>query len=268
MSGSGLEAFDLTGRVAVVTGAASGIGRAAAVLLAAAGARVTCADVDLDGARRTAAQAGERGPEGVARRVDVTVAEEVDAMVAEAASSLGRLDVVANVAGIILQAPVAELGDDDLDRVLAVNLKGVFHGCRAAARVMGPQGWGAIVNMASAAVDTPSPGLAAYGMAKAAVVQLTRVLAAELGPQGVRVNAVAPGFIETAMTSRHFIAADGTVDESHRSALLRAVARTTPLRTVGRPEDVAHAVLYLASDASRFVTGQVIRPNGGVAMPW
>ena len=105
-------------------------------------------------------------------------------------------------------------------------------------------------------------------MAKAAVVQLTRVLATEMGPHGVRVNAVAPGFVETAMTSRRFTAADGTVDETHRQAVLEAVARTTPLRTVGRPEDIAHAVLYLASDASRFVTGQILRPNGGVAMPW
>jgi 3-oxoacyl-[acyl-carrier protein] reductase len=155
-----------------------------------------------------------------------------------------------------------------LERVLAVNLKGVFHGCRAAARVMAVQGSGAIVNMASAAVDTPSPGLAGYGMAKAAVVQLTRVLATEMGPHGVRVNAVAPGFVETAMTGRHFTAADGTVDEPRRQAVLDAVSRTTPLRTTGRPEDVALAVLYLSSEASRFVTGQILRPNGGVAMPW
>jgi 3-oxoacyl-[acyl-carrier protein] reductase len=122
--------------------------------------------------------------------------------------------------------------------------------------------------MASAAIDTPSPGLAGYGMAKAAVVQLTRVLATEMGPLGVRANAVAPGFVETAMTSRRYTTSDGAVDEAHRRAVLDAVARSTPLRTVGRPEDIAHAVLYLASDASRFVTGQIVRPNGGVAMPW
>ena len=175
---------------------------------------------------------------------------------------------MANVAGIMAQAPVVDLDDDTLERVLAVNLLGVFRGCRAAARVMVDQGSGSIVNMASAAVDVPSSGLAAYGMAKAAVVQLTRVLAAEVGPRGVRVNAVAPGFVETAMTSRRFTAPDGTVDEGHRKGVLDAVARTTPLRTVGRPEDIAHAVLYLAVDAARFVTGQILRPNGGVAMPW
>jgi 3-oxoacyl-[acyl-carrier protein] reductase len=263
-----LSAFALDGRVAVVTGAASGIGRASAMLLGAAGAAVLCADVDGDGAQSTARQIEESGTRALARQVDVTVPGAVDAVVDEALSVLGRLDVMANVAGIIVQSPVVDFDDDALERVLAVNLMGVFRGCRAAARAMSAQGSGSIVNMASAAIDAPTPGLAGYGMAKAAVVQLTRVLASEMGPLGVRVNAVAPGFVETAMTSRHFTAADGTVDEPHRSAVLGAVARTTPLRTVGQPEDVAHAVLYLASDASRFVTGQILRPNGGVAMPW
>ena len=268
MNPDALRAFDLTGRVAIVTGAASGIGRASAELLGAAGAAVVCADLDQEGAAATAAQIAALGATAIARGVDVTAAGGVDALVAEAVSALGRLDVMANIAGIILQAPVVEFEDDAFDRIMAVNLKGVFHGCRAAARVMGPQGSGSIVNMASAAIDTPSPGLAGYGMAKAAVVQLTRVLATEMGPLGVRVNAVAPGFVETAMTSRRFTATDGSVDETHREAVLNAVSRTTPLRTVGRPEDIAHAVLYLASDASRFVTGQIVRPNGGVAMPW
>ncbi|HUI03910.1 MAG TPA: SDR family NAD(P)-dependent oxidoreductase [Acidimicrobiales bacterium] len=268
MSADAFAAFDLSGRVALVTGAASGIGRASAAALGAAGAAVLCADLDGDGASATAAQLEAAGGRALARQVDVTAPGALDAVVEEATAALGGLDVMANVAGIIAQAPVVDLDDDTLDRVLAVNLLGVFRGCRAAARVMVARGSGSIVNMASAAVDAPSSGLAAYGMAKAAVVQLTRVLATEVGPRGVRVNAVAPGFVETAMTSRHFTAADGTVDEVHRKGVLDAVARTTPLRTVGRPEDVAHAVLYLASDAARFVTGQIIRPNGGVAMPW
>jgi 3-oxoacyl-[acyl-carrier protein] reductase len=261
-------AFDLTGRAAVVTGAASGIGRASAVLLGGAGAAVLCADLDAAGADATAALLEQAGSRALARRVDVTEPGALDAVVDEAVAALGRLDVMANVAGIIVQAPVVDFDDDTFDRIMAVNLGGVFRGCRAAARVMSAQGSGSIVNMASAAIDTPSPGLAGYGMAKAAVVQLTRVLATEMGPLGVRVNAVAPGFVETAMTSRRFTSADGAVDEPHRRAVLDAVARTTPLRTVGRPEDIAHAVLYLASDASRFVTGQIVRPNGGVAMPW
>ncbi len=268
MSPAALERFDLSGRVAVVTGAASGIGRGAALLLGTAGASVLSADLDGPGAEATAASVRDTGAVAVARPVDVTVPAEVDALVGATVSELGRLDVMANIAGIIVQAAVVDFDDDTLDRILAVNLKGVFHGCRAAARVMSAQGSGSIVNMASAAIDTPSPGLAGYGMAKAAVVQLTRVLATEMGPHGVRVNAVAPGFVETAMTGRRFTAADGTVDETHRQAVLDAVARSTPLRTVGQPEDIAYAVLYLASDASRFVTGQILRPNGGVAMPW
>jgi 3-oxoacyl-[acyl-carrier protein] reductase len=260
--------FDLSGRVAVVTGAASGIGRATAVLLGAAGAAVVCGDLDTTGAEATAAHIDAAGSRSLARGVDVTAPGAVDGLVELAVAELGRLDVMANVAGIIVQSPVVDFDDDAFDRIMAVNLGGVFRGCRAAARVMSAQGSGSIVNMASAAIDTPSPGLAGYGMAKAAVVQLTRVLATEMGPLGVRVNAVAPGFVETAMTSRRFTTTDGTVDEPHRQAVLDAVARSTPLRTVGRPEDIAHAVLYLASDASRFVTGQILRPNGGVAMPW
>ncbi|HTZ09665.1 MAG TPA: SDR family NAD(P)-dependent oxidoreductase [Acidimicrobiales bacterium] len=263
-----LAAYDLTGRVAIVTGAASGIGRASAEFLAAAGATVVCADRDEEGAGRTAGAIGAAGGSARPALLDVADPAAVDALVADTVARGGRLDVVANVAGIIRTVPVAEMTDEELEAVLAVNLKGVVHGCRAAARVMAPQGSGAIVNMASAAVDAPAKGLAAYGMAKAAVVQLTRVLATELAPDGVRVNAVAPGFVETAMTARRYTAGDGTVDEARRAAVLDGVARGTPLRTVGAPEDVAHAVLYLASDAARFVTGQILRPNGGVAMPW
>jgi 3-oxoacyl-[acyl-carrier protein] reductase len=268
MNPDALAAFDLSGRVAVVTGAASGIGRASAELLAAAGASVLCADLDGDGAQATARRVEEAGGQARARQVDVTAPGEMDDLVDHVVAHLGRLDIMANIAGIILQAPVVDFDDESFDRIMAVNLKGVFRGCRAAARVMSGQGTGSIVNMASAAIDTPSPGLAGYGMAKAAVVQLTRVLATEMGPLGVRVNAVAPGFVETAMTSRRFTSTEGAVDETHRQAVLDAVARSTPLRTVGRPEDIANAVLYLASDASRFVTGQIVRPNGGVAMPW
>jgi len=268
MNPDALAAFDLSGRVAVVTGAASGIGRASAELLGAAGAAVVCADVDDQGAAATAAQLERAGGRALARGVDVTVPGALDALVEQAVSALGRLDVMANIAGIIVQAPVVDFEDDAFDRIMAVNLKGVFRGCRAAARVLKAQGSGSIVNMASAAIDTPSPGLAGYAMAKAAFGRFPRGPAPEMGPPGGRVNAVAPGFVETRMTGRLFTAADGTVDETPRQAVLDAVARSTPLRTVGRPQDIAHAVLYLASDASRFVTGQILRPNGGVAMPW
>jgi 3-oxoacyl-[acyl-carrier protein] reductase len=124
------------------------------------------------------------------------------------------------------------------------------------------------VNLASAAVDLPAPRHACYGMSKAAVVQLTRTLAMELGDDGVRVNAVAPGFIITGITARHFTNPDGTVDEERKAAVAKTFSRVAPLRRVGEPEDVADVVLFLASDASRYMTGQILRPNGGMAMPW
>ena len=257
-----MDAFDLTGRVAVVTGAASGIGRASAERLAEAGATVVCADRDEDGATVTAEHVRAAGGTADVVAVDVTDAADVDALVTGAADRHGRVDVMANVAGIMHRSTVLETSVDDLERVLAVNLKGVFFGCQAAARLMVEQGSGSIVNMASAAVDQPAPGLVCYGMAKAALVQLTKVLATEVGPQGVRVNAVAPGFIDTAMTLGQL------PDEESKAALADRMSRGTPLRAVGEPDDIAYAVLYLASDASKFMTGQILRPNGGVAMPW
>lgn len=263
-----MNAFDLTGRVALVTGAASGIGRASAERMAEAGATVVCADRDAEGATITARQITGAGGRADSVSLDVTDAEEVEAVVQGAVERHGRLDVMANVAGIIHTSTVLETQESDLDRLLAVNLKGVFFGCQSAGRVMVAQGSGSIVNMASAAIDQPAPRLAPYGMAKAALVQLTKVLATEIGPIGVRVNAVAPGYIVTGMTNRAWVAEDGTEDEEAKAAVTAQMAKGAPLRTVGEPDDIAYAVLYLASDASKFMTGQILRPNGGVAMPW
>jgi 3-oxoacyl-[acyl-carrier protein] reductase len=261
-------AFDLTGRVAVVTGAGSGIGRSSARLLAAAGAHVVCADIDGDAAERTAAGIRDAGHQARGARVDVSRRPEVDDLVATTVERLGRLDVMGNIAGVVERRPALEVDDDELDRVLGVNLKGVLYGCQAAGRVMIERGGGSIVNMASGAIDTPVRRLVSYAVSKAGVVQLTRNLAVEWGRDGVRVNAVAPGFVVTGMTQRNFTAEDGTIDEERRAATLASMAAGSPLGRVAEPEDVGLAVLYLASAASRSVTGQILRPNGGVSMPW
>ncbi|UZJ29268.1 SDR family NAD(P)-dependent oxidoreductase [Streptomyces endophytica] len=256
-----LPAYDLTGRTAIVTGAANGIGRATAALLAEAGATVHCADLDERGARATAAALTASGGTAYAHRVDVTHRAEVAAVVEAARAASGRLDVMANIAGIMHSAPVLETADADLDRVWNTNFKGVLYGCQEAARAMIATGTrGSLVTMASGAIDTGAPGLLCYGAAKAAVVQLTRTLASEVGRHGIRVNAVAPGWIRTPMTDRP------TAEAQQRAEA--PMIRMSPLGRVGEPADVAHAVLYLASDASSFTTGQILRPNGGVAMPW
>jgi 3-oxoacyl-[acyl-carrier protein] reductase len=200
-------------------------------------------------------------------QTDVSRAAEVDALVARAVDETGRLDIMGNVAGIMHESMVVETTEADLDRVLGINLKGVFFGCQAAARVMSEQGSGSIINMASGAIDTPAPRIVCYAIAKAGVAQLTKTLAREVGANGVRVNAIAPGFVLTGMTGRHFINPDGTIDEARKQATIEPMSRMSPLGIVGEPDDIAYAVLYLASDASRFVTGQILRPNGGVVMP-
>ena len=260
--------FDLSGRVAIVTGAGSGIGQGTARVLAAAGATVVCADVDLAAAEHTAELIERQGGTATAAAVDVSRREDVGTLVHRVVADLGRLDIMANVAGIITQSSVLDLTEEDFDRVLSVNLKGVLFGCQAAGAVMVEQGSGSIVNMASSAVDGPTPDLVSYSVSKVGVVQITRTLAAEIGPRGVRVNAIAPGLIETNMTRRHYRNADGTVDEARRQATLTPMRARSPLGLIGSPEDIGWAVLYLASDAARFVTGQILRPNGGAGMPW
>ncbi|MEU4728631.1 SDR family NAD(P)-dependent oxidoreductase [Streptomyces sp. NPDC023588] len=249
--------YDLTGRTALVTGAASGIGRSTAAVLAAAGARVHCADRDEKGLAETAALIAGAGGSARVHLLDVTDRTALRAAV----SAAGPLDIAAAIAGVMHTSSVLETTDEDLDRVLDINFKGVLRTCQEAARSMIAAGRpGSIVTMASGAVDAAQPGLLCYSAAKAAVVQLTKTLAAEAGPHGIRVNAVAPGWIRTPMTGRH----SPEVQEQTEAAMIRM----SPLRRVGEPEDVAQAVLFLASDASSFMTGQILRPNGGVSMPW
>jgi 3-oxoacyl-[acyl-carrier protein] reductase len=263
------DAFDLTGSVAVVTGAGRGIGRAIASRLAEAGATAVCTDIDERTAAETASRIAERGHRAESRGLDVTRKADVDALVDAVVAEHGRLDVMVNNAAVIVDSTVLDTTEDDLDRVMAVNFKGVFFGCQAAGRVMREQRSGSIVNLASGAIDIPTPGLICYAAAKAAVAQLSRTLAMELAPDQVRVNAIAPGWIDTPMNERHARRPDGTVDpERKREYVEQRGRRLSPMGIPGEPDDIAFAALYLASPAARFVTGIVMRPNGGATMPW
>ena len=260
--------FGLGGRVAVVTGAAGGIGSEAARVFATAGADVVLADRDAAGLAASASVVSSAAPGVRVTTLETDVADRarVEALATLALDEYGQVDIWANVAGLLRHSPITETGEADLDAVLGVNLKGVFFGIAAAGRAMASHG-GSIVNVASAGGDMPTPNLAVYGMTKAAVIHLTKTAAVEFGAQGVRVNAVAPGFIETPMVAVHWTDSTGRVDEEAHAHVLALRAAQSPLGLTGEPWDIAYAMLYLASDATRFMTGQVLRPNGGVVMP-
>jgi NAD(P)-dependent dehydrogenase (short-subunit alcohol dehydrogenase family) len=251
----------LEGRRAVITGAASGIGEATARLFVSEGAVVVVADIDDDRGKRVADECGDR-----ARFVhtDVTQERDVEAAVALAVDTFGGLDCMFNNAGN--PGSVGGIEDVDMavfDRTVAIHLRGVFLGIRAAARVMKPQGHGSIINTSSIA------GLAAnyaghdYSAAKAAIAHLTRTTANELGEHGIRVNAICPGGIATSIFAR---AAGLEGDDAQRTVELmsHALGDMAPIRRSGQPLDIAEAALWLASDSSSFVNGQAIAVDGGV----
>ncbi len=264
-----IEQFSLAGRIAVITGAAGGIGRQAAITFAQAGADVVIADVGVEGLRGTAELVAAVGGSATVVPTDVSNRDSVEALAAAALDAHGRIDVWANVAGIIRYAPITEVTPDDLAAIVGVNQFGTYWGLAAAARIMaadpGKRG-GSIINITSAGGDMPAPTLSVYAMTKAAVAHLTRCAAVEFGPSGIRVNAVAPGFTDTPMVQRNWTRADGSIDEEARARFMGMRAAQSPLGTTAEPEDQSLAMLYLASDASKFVTGQILRPNGGVYM--
>lgn len=261
------QIFSLDGRAAVVTGAASGIGRAAAEVLAAAGARVVVGDLDANGAEEAAAAIRKGGGVAVAQSVNVASREQVDALVARASNEWGRLDVMCNVAGVPSDGPLSALSEAEFDRVVAINLKGTLFGCQAAVRAMTPRGAGSIINVASGAIDRAVPNYGLYAMTKAAVTQLTQTLATEVGAAGIRVNVLAPGATLTKFTERHLRRPDGSLDPARYDGFVASMKSMSPLGLVGDPLDQAWLVLYLASDASRYCTGQIWRANGGQTIP-
>jgi len=235
-------------------------------VLAGAGATVVCADIDAGKAQEAASAILEQGARAESAELDVSARGAAASLVGHITARHGGLHVMCNIAGIMIDSSIIDLDPDEFERILAVNLKGVLYGCQAAGKVMVEQGGGSIINMASAAVLAASPGIGPYAICKAGVAQLTKSMAVEVGKHGVRVNSVAPGFVPTNMTARYYTNPDGSVNEEAKAAVVTPMARATPLRRVGLPSDIAYCVLYLASDASSFVTGQLLSPNGGVSM--
>ncbi len=255
------------GKVVLITGAASGIGAATAERLADEGAKLILADVQEPALKEVVEKLQSKGTEVFATVSDVSNPADVEDTVSGGVKQFGRLDVLCNIAGVPSDGPLCELTEDEFDRVVGIHVKGTLFACQAAAPAMASRGGGSIINMASAAIDLAVPGYGLYALTKAAVTQLTQSLAVELGPQGIRVNVLAPGATLTNFTKRHLKNPDGTINSERYEGFVAAMKKTSPLGLVGEAVDQAWLVLYLASDASRFCTGQIWRANGGAAIP-
>lgn len=242
--------FNLTGKVALVTGASSGMGRATAIALAQQGANVVAAARRMDRLQELShAQSGI-----TPFHMDVTKRSEVDAAVALAVSTYGKLDILVNNAGILDYSPFLEMKEEAWDRIIDTNLKGYFFAAQAAARVMAKTRWGRIINIASIAsggVGVGYPMISHYVASKGGIIGLTEALAQELGPMGITVNAIGPGAIETEMTQ-------GITDQQKQGMVARL-----PIKRIGKPEEIAAAVVYLASDEAAYTTGATLYVDGG-----
>ena len=243
----------LSGKVALVTGASRGIGRAIAERLAAAGASVACVATTADRAAETAEACSAHGATARAWGVDVSQSAAVTELVAEVQSELGGLDILVNNAGITRDGLLLRMSEEDFDRVIAVNLKGAYNFIRAATRQL-MKVRGRIVNISSIVALTGNPGQANYAASKAGLLGLTRAVALELASRGVCVNAVAPGYIATDMTK--------ALDEKAAAQL----KETIPLGRIGTPEDVARAVEFLCGPGGAYVTGQTLVVDGGLSL--
>ena len=243
--------FDLTGQTAIVTGAGTGIGEAIARRLARAGAAIAVADLNFEGATKVAQSIGGGS---FAVPIDITRSDSVNAAVAEVLSRTGRIDVLVNNAGIAGRtAPIWELTDDDWQHIIAVNMSGVFHGCRAVLPHMRTRRYGRIVNIASIAGKEGNPNMCGYSATKAAVIGLTKSVGKEVATEGICVNAVAPAVIRTKIL------------EQLTQAQVDYMTERIPMRRTGTPEEIAAVAHFLASPDCSFVTGQCYDASGGRA---
>ncbi|MBA7692473.1 3-oxoacyl-[acyl-carrier-protein] reductase [subsurface metagenome] len=247
--------MDLSNRVAIVTGSGRGIGRAIALKLAEVGATVVVNDIN-ETVDEVAEEIKALNRQSLAIVADVSLASDVDRLVATARATYEKVDILVNNAGIARDQLVVRMSDEDWDSVLNVNLKSVFLCTRAVLRHMIKQRWGRIINITSIVGIVGNPGQANYASAKAGIIGFTRTIAKEVASRGITVNAIAPGFIDTEMTQH--------IDEKRRQELMGRI----PLGYLGSPRDVAEAVAFLASEEARYITGQVLNVDGGMAGAW
>ena len=246
--------MSLNGKTALVTGAAQGIGREIALALANDGADVAICDVNLEAAQKTAADIEATGRKSLALKANVAASGDVTAMIEQVVGKFGRIDILVNNAGITRDGLILRMKDEDWDLVLSINLKGAFLCTKAALKYMSKQRGGTIINIASIVGAMGNAGQANYVASKAGLIGLTKTIAREYANRGITANAVAPGFIETAMTQ--------ALPENVRQEL----AKQIPMGKLGTPEDVANAVRFLASPWASYISGQVIHVNGGMYM--
>jgi len=247
--------MNLKDKVSIVTGGAQGLGRAIAIELAKGGSHLILCDINLEEAEKVAEEILALGRKAHAMKVNVSAASDIDGMVSYVFKEFGRVDILVNNAGICQVVTIEKMTEEDWDRVMAVNLKGVFLCSKAVMGVMKRQGSGRIVNMGS--ISGKIGGIATganYSVSKAGVMCFTKALARELAPYGITVNAVAPGIIETEMTRG--------ITQGDFTNYLKSI----PLGIIGTPEDVANAVAFLVSDEARYITGEILDVNGGMLM--
>lgn len=243
----------LSQKVAVITGAARGIGRAIAETMAEEGAKIVLADL-LPEVQQTAEEFKSRGWEAIAVMGNVSKTEDAEQLINEALKTYGRIDILVNNAGITRDNLLLRMSEEDWDAVLTVNLKGTFNVTKAAVRSFIKQRSGSIINIASVIGLMGNAGQANYAASKAGVIAFTKSMAKELGARTIRVNAIAPGFIRSKMTE--------VLTEEVKNSMLKAI----PLGVFGEPENVAKAVVFLASDDANYITGQVLQVDGGMVM--